>query len=209
MDNSSIGNSSERLSTRDQAAAWDAQAPTFDEAPDHGLRDPLVRRAWRALLADLLPAAPARVADLGCGTGTLAALLAGDGYVVDGLDLSGEMVRLAREKTAALPDVSVTCADAARPPLSPGTYDVVLSRHVLWALPDPADVLARWVALLAPGGRLVLIEGSWWTGAGLTAAQTTALVASTGREAELRPLEDPALWGGPIRDERYAVVSAG
>jgi hypothetical protein len=32
------------------AAYWDRQAATFDEQPDHGLRDPDVREAWRRLL---------------------------------------------------------------------------------------------------------------------------------------------------------------
>ena len=33
---------------------WEAEAETFDEAADHGLRDPRVRAAWRLLL-DVLP----------------------------------------------------------------------------------------------------------------------------------------------------------
>ena len=33
-----------------EAAYWDSQAPTFDDQPDHGLRDPHVRDAWRQLL---------------------------------------------------------------------------------------------------------------------------------------------------------------
>ena len=49
---------------------WDDQAAVFDEAPDHGMSDPTVREAWAALLLPLLPSVPARVADLGCGTGT-------------------------------------------------------------------------------------------------------------------------------------------
>ena len=51
-------------------ALWDDEAQTFDEAADHGLHDSAVREAWRGLMLDLLPRAPARVADLGCGTGT-------------------------------------------------------------------------------------------------------------------------------------------
>src|SRR3954468_18295782 len=55
--------------------SWDAHAATFDEEPDHGLTDPAVRSAWAALLASVLPPAPASVVDIGCGTGTLAVLL--------------------------------------------------------------------------------------------------------------------------------------
>ncbi|HET7357080.1 MAG TPA: class I SAM-dependent methyltransferase, partial [Nocardioidaceae bacterium] len=77
-------------------AAWDAEAAAFDEEPDHGLRDPEVRRAWRALLAEVLPPAPSRIADLGCGTGSLATLLAEEGHVVHGVDVSPEMLSRAR-----------------------------------------------------------------------------------------------------------------
>ena len=189
------------------SSEWDDLASSYDEAEDHGLRSPATRDAWRALLLDLLPPAPARVADLGCGTGTLSLLLAEAGYAVDGVDSSRAMVRRARAKLAGRTGVSIEVGDAAQPTLTASAYDVVLCRHVLWALPSQAEVLARWEALLAPGGRLVLVEGSWHTGAGLTAAETSALVAGLGRTPVVRPLsQDAALWGGPVDDERYAVV---
>ncbi len=62
-----------------------------------------MRDAWRALLLGVLPPAPAAVADLGCGTGTLAVLLAEHGYAVDALDFSPAMVRLAEAKVDAAP----------------------------------------------------------------------------------------------------------
>jgi RimJ/RimL family protein N-acetyltransferase/protein-L-isoaspartate O-methyltransferase len=191
--------------TRADAAVllWDEEAQTFDEAADHGLSDPTVREAWRDLLRDLLPPAPARVADLGCGTGTLAGLLTEQGYDVTGVDFSPEMVRRARDK---VPGAEFVRADASAPPLDPASYDVVLSRHVLWVMPDPAAALARWQDLLTAEGRLVLVEGSWSTGVGLTGAETVALVEGLGRRATLRPLPDARYWGREIDDERYAVT---
>lgn len=186
---------------------WDDEATTYDEAPDHGLRDPGTRDAWRELLLGLLPPAPARVADLGSGTGTLAMLLAAEGYVVNGVDFSPEMIRRARAKAGDTPGVSFVEADASAPPLEPATYDVVLSRHVLWAMPSPTEALRRWTDLLTPGGRLVLVEGSWHTGAGLTARQTEELVAAHGRTTTTRHLTEPEFWGREIDDERYVVVS--
>jgi SAM-dependent methyltransferase len=197
------------VSSGDPVALWNDEAATFDDAADHGLRDPAVREAWRDLLLSLLPVVPARVADLGCGTGTLTLLLAGEGYAVDGVDFSPEMIRRAREKhdgRAAGP-VTFTEGDADRPPLESGAYDVVLCRHVLWAMPDPAATLGRWIELLAPGGRLVLVEGRWSTGAGLTAVRTLDLVEAAGREAEVTMLPEAAYWGREIDDERYVVVS--
>lgn len=184
---------------------WDREAATFDEAADHGLLDPDCRAAWRSLLLEHLPPAPARVADLGCGTGTLALLLAEEGYVVDGVDFSPEMVRRAIEKAGDL--ATFVEADVDVPPLAETSYDVVLCRHVLWAMPSPAATLERWIRLLAPGGRLLLVEGNWSNGAGLTAEQTVDLVRDTGREAELRRLPEPVFWGRPITDDRYLVVS--
>ena len=192
----------------DAAAAWDAQADTFDDEPDHGLREPRVREAWRSLLLRHLPAPGAAVADLGCGTGSLACLLAQEGYAVRGVDLAPRMVAAARAKAAAAGvDATFEVGDAADPPLADGSVDVVLVRHVLWALPDPDAAVARWVRLLRPGGRLLLVEGRWHTGAGLTAAETRAVVARHRARADVEQLADEALWGGPITDERYLVVS--
>lgn len=183
---------------------WDHEAARFDDEPDHGLADPETREAWRDLLVSVLPAAPARVADLGCGTGTLTRLLVDQGYAVDGVDFSPEMVARARVK---VPEAQIVVGDAAEPPLERSAYDVVLSRHVLWALPDPAAALARWVGLLRPGGHLVLVEGNWSTGAGLTAAESVRIVHGVRRHAEVRHLREPVLWGREIEDERYLLVS--
>lgn len=191
----------------ERIAAWDAEAAAFDGPADHGLRDPAVRAAWRRLLADALPPPPAVVADLGCGTGTLSLLLAESGHWVDGIDFSPAMVARAEAKLAGVEPATVALGDAADPDLPSGSYDVVLCRHVLWAVPDPVTTLTRWRDLLVPGGRLVLVEGSWATGAGLTAARTAELVRGAGLTPTVRPLDDPALWGGPTDDERYLVTA--
>jgi SAM-dependent methyltransferase len=191
---------------------WDAEAASFDEAPDHGLLDADVRAAWRDLLLEVMPAAPADVVDLGCGTGTLALLLAEQGYTVDALDFSPAMVRLAAAKVDDAPApvralVTVREGDATDPGMSPASVDIVLCRHVLWALPDPVAAVRRWVAALRPGGLLVLVEGEWSTGAGLSAARCAGIVGEACSQVEVRHLPDPALWGLEISDERYLVVA--
>jgi ubiquinone/menaquinone biosynthesis C-methylase UbiE len=192
----------------DARAYWDEQAASFDDEPDHGLRDPAVRAAWASLLRSRLPAPPAAVVDLGCGTGSLAVLLASAGYAVEGLDLSDRMVAAAAVKAhAAGVAAGFRQGDASSPPFPAGSADVVLARHVLWALPDPDAALRRWTALLRDGGVLVLIEGRWSTGAGIPAECCRELVLRHRAEATVERLDDPALWGRRIDDERYLLVS--
>jgi SAM-dependent methyltransferase len=191
------------------AEFWDAEADSFDEEPDHGLRDPAAFEAWRALLLPVV-GHRARIADLGCGTGTLSVLLASAGHSVIGVDFSPRMVDLARAKAAAAAaDAEFIVGDAFAPPLAAREYDVVLSRHVLWAMPDVGTALDRWIRLLAPGGVLVLVEGSWCTGTGLTRAECVRHVRERRAEAEVTVLDDPVYWGGPIEDDRYLLVSRG
>ncbi len=191
------------------ATAWDAEADRFDEQPDHGLANGRVRAAWVSLLRDVLPAPPARVIDLGCGTGTLSVLLAELGYGVTGLDVSPRMLDRAVQKAARRGvDVRFTVGDAAWPDVAE-RFDVVLCRHVLWALPDVASALSRWAALLEESGLLVLVEGFWHTGAGLRANDLLPLVqARTATTPALRALSAQAdLWGGPVTDERYLITA--
>ena len=148
-----------------------------------------MRAAWAALLLPVMPEPPARILDLGCGTGSLAVLLAQAGHEVTGIDTSAQMLALARAKAAtAGVRVDVARADAADPPFRPASADVVLCRHVLWALPDRDAVLATWARLLRPGGRLVLVEGSWGTGVGLPADECRELVLRHRGEADVRQL---------------------
>jgi ubiquinone/menaquinone biosynthesis C-methylase UbiE len=204
------GMSAQRATLAGMTDLWDASAATFDDEADHGLRDPEVRAAWTALLLPLMPDPPVRILDLGCGTGSLAVLLAQAGHEVTGIDASMQMLALARAKAAtAGVRLDLGRADAADPPFGPASADVVLCRHVLWSLPDQDAVLANWTRLLRPGGRLVLIEGSWSTGAGLPAADCRELVLRHRTTAVVRQLAaDAALWGGPVEDERYLLVSS-
>ncbi len=114
----------------------------------------------QGLVDELAPAPGERAVDLGCGRGAATVLLArgvgATGSVV-GLDLSDGM--LAHARTAMAHEglnVDLRVGDASEPELPEGEFDVVASSLVLFFLPDPAAALARWVQLLAPGGRIGL-----------------------------------------------------
>ncbi|MEM7134900.1 MAG: class I SAM-dependent methyltransferase [Chloroflexota bacterium] len=186
---------------------WDSEASMFDNEPDHGLRDPIVRCAWRDLLRENLPTTVSVILDIGCGTGSLSLLMAELGHTVTGIDLSPKMIRQAQLKAkSAQRQIAFHVMEASYPKLTPQKYDVVLCRHLLWALPKPADVLQRWTMLLKPNGRLLLIEGDWHTGAGLKAKEILKALPSRLTNVSHHELSGQSdLWGGPVADERYLV----
>ncbi|MEZ4770643.1 MAG: class I SAM-dependent methyltransferase [Caldilineales bacterium] len=193
----------------EQVTYWDSIAATYDDYPDHGLTDPSVLRAWIDLLRRWLPAQQANILDAGCGTGSLSVVLAGLGHRVTGIDASPAMLDRARAKTAALAcTIDFYLMDAAAPQLQPQSFDVVVCRHVLWTLAEPAAALARWADLLTPRGRLVLIEGCWSTGPGMHAAEVVAALPAAVAVVAVEDLSaDAAFWGKQVDDQRYVVVA--
>lgn len=188
---------------------WDDIAPSFDDEPDHGLRDPLVLASWTQILKTWLPISTANILDIGCGTGSLSIVIAELGHKVKGIDLSPKMISLAREKaTSQGYQIEFQIMDAAFPQLPPKHFDVIVCRHVLWALPEPEKVTRRWAELLKPKGRLILIEGYWETGGGLHAQQISEIIPPSFSGFLIQDLgENPNLWGRDVIDERYVVVA--
>lgn len=142
---------------------WDIDARTYDQAGDHHPRSAVVLAAWRAAFLRLLPPPPARVLDVGAGTGFLSLNLVRLGYDVTALDIAPAMLEELRHKAdAAGADIATVEGPAEEPP--PGPFDAVVERNVVWTLPDPTRAMAAW-RNAAPDGRLVLFEGLWGEGA--------------------------------------------
>lgn len=112
------------------------------------------KRPFFELLARVEVQAPARVADLGCGTGDLTRVLAErwPGARVYGVDASEAMVAEARQR--ALPGrLDFTLADVGTW-TPPAPLDVLVSNAALHWLPEHPALLRRLAGLLAPGGVL-------------------------------------------------------
>ena len=136
---------------RTAAQSFDRTAADYDRLGELNDNDSI--RSW--LVTALRPAGW-RALDLGCGTGRDAVLLAGRFAHVDAVDLSRPMIEIARAKRSR-PNVAYRQADLLAVTGS-GQYDLVLSVMTLHHVPDLRAALAQIKQLLAPGGRLVLVD---------------------------------------------------
>lgn len=92
-----------------------------------------------------------RVLEAGCGMGRFLEVLADNGALVDGIDLT-EAVFAAGENLAGRSNVKLARGDLFSPPLPERHYDYAYSFGVLHHTPDPAGGLAALVRYVKPGG---------------------------------------------------------
>lgn len=123
-----------------------------------------VNDRWRELVAEAIgPTPPLEVLDAGCGPAVLTRLLLDLGHAVTAVDVSEKMLAIARQNVGPENDrVRFHQASAAKLPFADGTFDLVISRYLVWTLPEPAKAMREWRRLLKPGGRLGIIDGNFY-----------------------------------------------
>ena len=135
---------------RSHAAEWDRirKLHVADEAVEEAIRGALADRPIRALL------------DLGTGTGRMLELFGPQIERGLGLDLSLDMLKFARDRLdrAGLKNCSVRQGDLYDLPLTNDSFDAVILHQVLHFLDDGARAIHEAARVLAPGGRLLVVD---------------------------------------------------
>jgi ubiquinone/menaquinone biosynthesis C-methylase UbiE/DNA-binding transcriptional ArsR family regulator len=135
---------------RSHAAEWDRirKLHVADAAVEEAVRSALADKPIRALL------------DLGTGTGRMLELFAPEIERGIGLDLSLDMLALARERLdrAGLKHCNVRHGDIYDLALPRDSFDVVIIHQVLHFLDDSARAIREAARVLRPGGRLLVID---------------------------------------------------
>ncbi len=135
---------------RAHAAEWDRirKLHVADEAVEDAIRTALSDKPFRSLL------------DLGTGTGRMLEMFGPDIERELGLDLSLDMLLLARDRLerAGLRNCSVRQGDIYDLPLADGSFDVVILHQVLHFLDDGARAIREAARVLRPGGRLLVVD---------------------------------------------------
>jgi ubiquinone/menaquinone biosynthesis C-methylase UbiE len=135
---------------REHAAEWDRirKLHVADEAVEDAIRAALADKPFRSLL------------DLGTGTGRMLELFGKEIERGLGLDLSLDMLLLARDRLerAGLRHCSVRQGDIYDLPLGNDSFDVVILHQVLHFLDDGARAIREAARVLRPGGRLLVVD---------------------------------------------------
>jgi ArsR family transcriptional regulator len=133
-----------------KAASWDQVRSLYvDEA-----------KVETALLALFAEQPPRNLLDIGTGTGRILQLFAAQIGFGLGIDLSHEMLAVARANLdqTSLRNCQVRQADMYHLPLPDGGFEAATLHNVLHFAVDPAAVLAEAARVLTPGGRLAVID---------------------------------------------------
>lgn len=139
---------------------WNWRSRSYGYDADKSVR---IANGWESIIKELVVRAPARRAlDVGTGTGQLAVYLARAGFDVTGIDLSENMVSLAGQYAATQRlHIDFQTGDAEVLTFGFNSFDVVVSRNLLWTLPHPDKALEEWRRVLKPGGTLIVSDGLW------------------------------------------------
>lgn len=137
-------------------SAYDTVAESYSKVlPDASFETPLDRAMINAFVEYVHAAELSSVLDAGCGTGRMTGLLAAQGALVSGVDLSPGMIEIAQRKH---PDLTFDVADLSDLPSEDGEFGGVFAWYsIIHTAPnDLSRVLAEFFRVLAPGGFLLL-----------------------------------------------------
>jgi 2-polyprenyl-3-methyl-5-hydroxy-6-metoxy-1,4-benzoquinol methylase len=141
-----------RARVRDDAAFWDGVAAKYSKQP---VANPDAFEAKINMTKSRMKATDV-VLDIGCGTGSLALRLAESGAQVHGLDISSEMIRIARGKAEAQGVDSVRFHtgpfDESFDDFGAESLDGICAYSVLHLVEDRSAALEQIFNLLEPGG---------------------------------------------------------
>lgn len=119
---------------------------------------PLVRRTatWNMgarMLSSLAEGTPGRLLDVGCGNGDFLAVMRMLGWSIAGIELDPGAAALAGRALG----IHVHAGTLDNAPYEAGSFDAVVSNHVIEHVHDPMGFLERTLRLLRPEGRLVVV----------------------------------------------------
>ena len=144
---------------------WTEGSGDYDDIIQRQLSSKRTVSYWTKELKNLLGPEPLRILEVGCGPGFMSIIAARLGHEVRAVDGSAGMVEKARRNMQHYHQAVEICQeDGVTLPLEQEqSYDVILSRDVVWTLYDPEKAFRRWKDVLKPGGKIIYFDGDYRT----------------------------------------------
>ncbi|MCQ2559007.1 MAG: class I SAM-dependent methyltransferase [Oscillospiraceae bacterium] len=138
---------------------WEISAKGYDSVVQNDFELP-GREIWQNLILDKAPVSgKMKILDVGTGPGVFATILSMLGHDVIGIDISQAMLDAAKKNSDTY---GVTPQyirmDSEQLQFPNNTFDMIVSRNVVWIMEDPEAVYADWLRILKPGGRIVAFD---------------------------------------------------
>ncbi|NLW77298.1 MAG: class I SAM-dependent methyltransferase [Methanomicrobiales archaeon] len=146
------------------ADAWTNQSFGYSKFVQKGLSKRYEREGWQTIFSEELGTKKLKVLDVGTGPGVVALHLADLGHDVTGVDNSDGMLKEAIENCKRFKQsIEFQKGDAESLPFPDNSFDAVVSKFALWTIPHPEKALHEWYRVVKPGGKVVYIDGNWYT----------------------------------------------
>lgn len=122
------------------------------------------RDIWKELILENAPTKKKlKILDVGTGPGFFAINLALDGHEVTAVDCTEAMLRKASKNAINYGvDIEFKYANAHELPFDDNTFDLIISRNVVWNLESPNKALKEWYRVLKDNGRLIYFDANWY-----------------------------------------------
>jgi ubiquinone/menaquinone biosynthesis C-methylase UbiE len=141
---------------------WSRASSGYSKYAHNSFSKKWEKKAWQEIFTEAIGKERLKILDVGTGPGIIALQLAEMGHDVTGVDLAEGMLEEAN-KNAKRYGINVTfeIGDAQSLPFPDNSFDAVVSRWVLWTLPEPERALREWHRVVKPGGKIIYIDGNW------------------------------------------------
>mgnify|MGYP000854756287 CR=1 FL=1 len=121
------------------------------------------KEIWTNLILENAPKeGKLKILDVGTGPGFFSIILSLAGHDVIGIDASEDMIKCAKEnaeKAGVSPMFRVMDSHCVTFPDE--SFDLIVSRNVVWTLVSPQSAYRDWLRLLKKGGRVLVFDADW------------------------------------------------
>lgn len=142
---------------------WEGEAELYGKHITQELYNDEFKNGWEKILKRVISENQELSAlDIGTGPGFFAVLMCGMGVNVTAIDLTNNMIDVAKEIAKdSKAKLNFLTMDSHELDFSDGQFDLLICRNVTWTLDDPIKAYKEWYRVLKPGGKVVIFDANY------------------------------------------------